>query len=171
MPRPRGPCGLTPVLLGVAVMASSGGRAEPARACVVTGASRGSHTDGTDASTKIEIASGERRWTARIGAAPATRDFLAQLPLKLTLQDFGGNEKIADLPRPLTREGAPGAIAPNAGDVTFDVPWGNLAIFYRNGHPSPGLILLGRIVGDAVTLAGARPIAVSIRAVVAPSSD
>ncbi|MCD2323050.1 hypothetical protein LQ953_03360 [Sphingomonas sp. IC-56] len=60
--------------------------------------------------TAVQIVSGSRRWIARIDDGPAARDFLAQLPLELTLEDYGGNEKIADLPRPLTRKGAPGAI-------------------------------------------------------------
>ncbi|MBK8177276.1 MAG: hypothetical protein IPK66_19075 [Rhodospirillales bacterium] len=110
----------------------------------------------------IEIVSGDRRWTARIDDTPAARDFLAQLPLKLTLKDFGGNEKIADLPRRLTREGAPDAITPRAGDVAFYAPWGNLAIFYGHGHHSPGLVPPGRIEGDVSALAGGRPVTVSI---------
>lgn len=113
--------------------------------------------------TMIEISAGDRKWTARIDDTPAAREFLAQLPLKLTLEDFGGNEKIAYLPRALTREGAPAAITPKAGDVAFYVPWGNLAIFYRDGHHSPGLILLGRLEDDASKLAEHGSIEITIR--------
>lgn len=113
--------------------------------------------------TIVEIVSGSRSWTAQIDDGPAAHDFLAQLPLALTLKDYGGNEKIADLPRPLTREGAPDAVTPHAGDVTFYAPWGNLAIFYRDGHHSPGLIRLGRLQGDAAEFAGAEPLSVTIR--------
>jgi hypothetical protein len=121
--------------------------------------------------TTIEIVSGNRRWTARINPTPAARDFLAQLPLELKLKDFAGTEKIADLPRPLTREGAPEAIAPHAGDVAFYAPWGNLAIFYRDGYHSPGLILLGRIEGEAGTFVGSEPINVLIRQIVEAPTD
>lgn len=117
--------------------------------------------------TTIEIAASDRHWTARIKDTPAGRDFLAHLPLTLTLKDFGGNEKIADLPRPLSKEGAPDAVTPRKGDVAFYAPWGNLALFYRDGHHSPGLILLGRIEGDVAGLADGRPIEVSIKAAVA----
>ena len=98
--------------------------------------------------TEIEILAGERRLKAHIHDRPAARDSLAQLPLELTLEDFGGNEKIADLPRALTQKGAPDAITPKAGDIAFYAPWGNLAIFYGDGHHSPGLIALGRIEGQ-----------------------
>ncbi|MBB3904731.1 cyclophilin-like fold protein [Methylobacterium brachythecii] len=118
----------------------------------------------------IEIVAGDRRWKARIDSTPAGRDFLAQLPLELTLKDFGGNEKIADLPRPLTRKDEPVAATPRAGDVAFYAPWGNLAIFYRDGHHSPGLIPLGRIEGSAAPFEERGPVKVSIQPVAtAPS--
>ena len=113
--------------------------------------------------TSIEIVSGSHKWTAKIDDGPAARDFLAQLPLTLTLKDYGRNEKIADLPRPLTREGAPDAVTPQAGDVAFYAPWGNLAIFYRDGLHSPGLIRLGRLDSDPAEFAGKDPLPVRIR--------
>jgi hypothetical protein len=115
------------------------------------------------AMTSIEIVSGSRRWIVNVDDGPAARDFLAQLPLTLTLKDYGGNEKIADLPRPLTREGAPDAVTPQAGDVAFYAPWGNLAIFYRDGLHSPGLIRLGRLDRDPAEFAGKEPLPVTIR--------
>lgn len=113
--------------------------------------------------TTVEIVSGSHRWTAQIDDGPAARDFLAQLPLTLTVKDYGGNEKIADLPRPLAREGAPDAVTPQAGDLAFYAPWGNLAIFYRDGHHSPGLIRLGRLQGDVADFGGTEPLPVTIR--------
>lgn len=120
---------------------------------------------GKNAVTRIEFVSGTHSWMANIEATPAAREFLAQLPLDLTLKSFGGNEMIADLPRPLTREGAPTAITPRKGDVTFYAPWGNLALFYADGHHSPGLIHLGRIEGDVALLKAAQPLKISIRSV------
>ncbi|AUW58551.1 hypothetical protein C1T17_11020 [Sphingobium sp. SCG-1] len=111
----------------------------------------------------VEIVSGSRSWTVQMNDGPAARDFLAQLPLTLILKDYGGNEKIADLPHPLTRESAPEAVTPQAGDVAFYAPWGNLAIFYRDGHHSPGLIRLGQLRGDAAKFAGTEPLSVTIR--------
>lgn len=120
--------------------------------------------------TEIEIVADECRWKALIYDTPAARDFLAQFPLKLTLKDFGGNEKIADLPRALTKKGAPDAITPKAGDVAFYAPWGNLAIFYRDGNHSPGLIALGRIEGQHASLASKGPMKVTIGRIAAASS-
>ena len=40
-------------------------------------------------------------------------------------------------------------MTPKTGDIAFYAPWGNLAIFYRDGHHSPGLIKLGTIDSNA----------------------
>ena len=36
-------------------------------------------------------------------------------------------------------------MAPAVGDVTHYSPWGNLAIFYKDGRYARGLVKLGRI--------------------------
>ncbi|MNI87333.1 hypothetical protein D3C73_1445230 [compost metagenome] len=52
------------------------------------------------------------------------------LPLTLTMEEFAGREKIADLPRPLHYEGSPGS-DPQDGDLIYFVPWGNLGFYYN----------------------------------------
>ena len=61
---------------------------------------------------------------------PSARDLMSLLPLDLTIDDYGNNEKIAYLPRKLTEEGSGpfGNEAP--GDLCYFAPWGNLAMFY-----------------------------------------
>lgn len=82
---------------------------------------------------------------ATLDDTPAARDFAALLPLTLTLSDYASTEKISDLPRRLSQEGAPQGYDPSAGDITYYAPWGNLAIFYRDFEYSRGLIRLGTI--------------------------
>jgi hypothetical protein len=60
----------------------------------------------------------------------ATRDFVSMLPLTLRLEEFAGREKIADLPRRLDVDGAPGS-DPENGDLIYFVPWGNLGFYYN----------------------------------------
>lgn len=74
-----------------------------------------------------------------------SRDFLAVLPLRVKLEDYAATEKIAYLPKKLSTEGAPAAIVPQAGDVTYYAPWGNLAIFHKDFRKSPGLVRLGHL--------------------------
>jgi hypothetical protein len=54
-------------------------------------------------------------------------------------------EKISNLPRRLSTEGAPAGSDPSIGDIAYYSPWGNLAIFYRDFRYSSGLIKLGKI--------------------------
>lgn len=95
--------------------------------------------------------------TATLDNNDSARDFAALLPLNLTLKDYAATEKIADLPRALSLKGAPAAYTPLAGDLSFYAPWGNLAIFYKDGHLSSGLVRLGRIDSglDAIRRTGA----------------
>ena len=60
---------------------------------------------------------------------PATRDFLAQLPATLELEDLAGREKIGYLPRELAYEGTPGS-DPEDGHLIYYTPWGNLGFYY-----------------------------------------
>ncbi|MGW2287082.1 cyclophilin-like fold protein [Streptomyces phaeochromogenes] len=93
---------------------------------------------------------------ATLNDSPAARDFAELLPLTLDLKDFHQTERIADLPRRLTTSGAPEPAAPRAGDLTYYAPWGNLALFYRDGDSaSDDLLILGSIDTDADRLAGA----------------
>jgi hypothetical protein len=62
--------------------------------------------------------------------SPATRDFLGMLPLTLTLKEFNGREKIADLPRELNYQGSPGS-DPADGDLIYYSPWHNLGFYYN----------------------------------------
>ncbi|WP_333982538.1 cyclophilin-like fold protein [Ectopseudomonas khazarica] len=93
----------------------------------------------------IRIVFGEHIVSATLEDNPSTRDFIAQLPLSLDLDDYSSTEKIAYLPRKLTTTGAPPGVDPDVGDIAYYAPWGNLALFYQDFGYSDGLIRLGRI--------------------------
>lgn len=97
------------------------------------------------ATMKIHLNVNGRTIPATLTDSPTTRDFIAQLPLTLTLEDYAGTEKIATLPRKLSLKDAPAGIDPDAGDITYYAPWGNLALFYRDFGYADGLIKLGSI--------------------------
>ena len=77
----------------------------------------------------------------------AAKDFIALLPLTLTLNDYNATEKVSDLPRRLSTKGAPPGFDPSVGDIAYYAPWGNLAIFYKDFGYSSGLVKLGTIRG------------------------
>ena len=98
---------------------------------------------------KIRIKLEDKVLTATLSDSKTARNFVSQLPLTLTLEDYALTEKISDLPKRLSTEGAPSGSEPSVGDIAFYAPWGNLAIFYQDAEYANGLIILGKIDGDA----------------------
>lgn len=133
-------------------------------AIVLSGTAQGEDVrSGTgEDSMRIRLVVGGTVLTATLEDTAAARDFAALLPLELTLEDYHGIEKIADLPARLSTEGAPKGVDPEVGDVTYFAPWGNLALFYRDFGYARGLVRLGRIDGDVDVLATDGPLAARI---------
>ncbi|WP_243356765.1 cyclophilin-like fold protein [Bacillus litorisediminis] len=76
----------------------------------------------------------------------ASRDFLAQLPLTVTLEDYIGKEKISILQKKLSVDRVSSKNQPQKGDFAYFSPWGNIAIFYKGlADPTNDLIILGEI--------------------------
>jgi hypothetical protein len=114
---------------------------------------------------KIRITVEDTELTATLIDSKTTQDFIALLPLTLTLEDYGGTEKISYLSKRLTTEGVPSGIDPSVGDITYYAPWGNLAIFYRDFGYSSGLVLLGKFDGDMEALNVPGPVSATIELV------
>jgi hypothetical protein len=76
----------------------------------------------------------------------ASKDFLAQLPLTVTLEDYVGKEKISILQKKLSVDKETSENQPKKGDFAYFSPWGNIAIFYKGlADPTNDLIILGEI--------------------------
>lgn len=52
----------------------------------------------------------------------------------------------------LAIEGVTRGCAPIAGDITIYAPWGNVAIFCKNGSYSDTLIKIGRVDGNGIEM-------------------
>lgn len=111
---------------------------------------------------KVKVIINDKVLTATLEDSIPARDFIAQLPLTLQLEDYAATEKIAQLPRRLNVSGEPEGITPVAGDIAFYAPWGNLAIFHKPFGYSKGLVRLGRIEGGLQILRAAGPVTAHI---------
>ena len=102
--------------------------------------------------------------TATLIDSKATQYFTTLLSLTLTLEDYAGTEKISDLPKRLSAEGAPAGSDPSVGDIAYYAPWGNLALFYRDSGYASGLVILGKIDGgmEALNVAGSVKVIVEL---------
>jgi len=125
-------------------------------------------TSRTQTRMKIRLKLEDKVLTATLNDSKAARDFAAQLPLTLTLTDYSKTEKISDLPKKLSTDGAPSGSDPSVGDIAYYAPWGNLAIFYRDFGYSSGLVILGTIDGGIEALSGPKPVKVTIEVASTP---
>ena len=114
---------------------------------------------------KVEIVVNGEIATATLYDSPTGRDFASLLPLSLTLQDYADIERISDLPRRLSTAQAPEGMTPEAGDMAFYAPWGNLAIFVQGRPYARSLIPVGKIDSGLPALQRQGPLSVQIRAV------
>lgn len=94
---------------------------------------------------KIRLVVGEQVATATLYDNPTAKDFASLLPLSLTLTDYDTIERVSDLPRKLSTQGAPEGMTPAAGELTHYAPWGNLAIFIKPRAYSRSLLPLGKV--------------------------
>ena len=116
----------------------------------------------SDASTvKINITIEDTVLPAMLNGSKAAQDFASLLPLSLTLEDYASTEKISDLPKRLSTDGAPPGFDPSVGDIAYYAPWGNLAIFYRDFEYSRGLVSLGKLASGPDIFASSRPMQVT----------
>lgn len=101
----------------------------------------------------VRIAAGGKNLAATSDDSPVARDFTVLLPLDIALEDYASTEKISDLPKWSSIDGAPVGITPVVGDIAYYAPWGNLAIFYRDFQYSRGLIKLRSVKSGIEVLA------------------
>lgn len=102
---------------------------------------------------KLKITIGNQTVAATLYDNPTARSFAAQLPLRdIVLRDYNRTEKIFDPPQALSKEGAPAGYDPAVGDITCYGPWGNIAIFYRDYGYGRGLIPVGRVDENGISL-------------------
>ena len=71
------------------------------------------------AAMKISITIQDKVITATLVDNATSRDFVSLLPLSVTLEDYAATEKISDLPRRLSTEGAPAGSDPSVGDIAY----------------------------------------------------
>ena len=103
----------------------------------------------------VATAGGKKEVCATLQNNSVSRDLLSRLPLTLEFSDYNRTEKIARLPPDSPdwdTSDAPDSCDPAPGDLTMYAPWGNLAVFYRDYGPSPGLVPLGKLDPDGLEL-------------------
>ena len=95
--------------------------------------------------TMIKMTFGGNEIYGEILNTQSGNEFLSQLPANLKFEDYNSTEKISYLPTKLSGRGEPEGFTPKRGDISYYMPWGNLAIFYRDFRYSHSLIKIGTL--------------------------
>lgn len=96
---------------------------------------------------KIRIIIGHQILNAVVYDNPTALSFLSQLPLSVEMNDFAQTEKIFYPPQGLKIENASRGMKPKIGDIGVYAPWGNIAVYYRDGGAfSNDMIPIGHIL-------------------------
>ncbi len=98
---------------------------------------------------RIRIGFNNLTLTATLFDNPTARDLVSMLPLNLTIEDYGRNEKIVHLPRKLTEEGSGAFGNEQPGDLCYFKPWGNLGLPLGRADPARPLRQWLRAVAGA----------------------
>jgi hypothetical protein len=102
-----------------------------------------------DEQMTIQITVGDQRFQATIFDSAPGRDLIAQLPLTIDMIDHGSVEKTGPLPSPLSLDGQPDGADPNVADVGYYAPGNDLVFYYGDQSYYPGIVIVGRLDGDA----------------------
>ena len=96
---------------------------------------------------KIQFEFNKQHFKATLENSVATRELVRMLPLAVSIEDYGHNEKISYLPSKLPDNGSVRFKNETPGDICYYAPWGNLVLYYADYKYSNGLVRLGRLNG------------------------
>jgi hypothetical protein len=117
-------------------------------------------------SVKLRIKARDVVLSATLVDSSTARDFVALLPLTLTMNDLFGREKFGSLPRPLAA-GGDRTHTYEIGDIAYWSPGPDIAIYYRDDGqriPDPGIVLVAKITAgvEALRVAGSMVVTIEL---------
>lgn len=140
------------VLLAVALSGCTGGTEENALTGSPAPATQAPSPDSTlsatspapaGTTTPIIIEFGDQRIGGELDDSAASASLIDQLPLTLSFRDYGGREKIAELPAPLNLDGAPDGSDAAPLTIGYYVPDQRLVLYYKQVGYFPGIVPIG----------------------------
>ena len=81
--------------------------------------------------------------TGTLSGNTAARSLIEQLPLTLSFDDYGGKEKIAELPEPLSLDGVPAGDDADPLTIGYYAPDQALVLYYEHVGYFPGIVRIG----------------------------
>lgn len=113
--------------------------------------------------TPIVIEVDDLQIAGQLDDSAASQSLINQLPLTLSFRDFGGQEKVAELPEPLDLDGAPEGSDAAPRTIGYYVPDQRLVLYYDQVGYYPGIVPLGTLEDAGPIEDQASDFAVTIR--------
>jgi hypothetical protein len=98
---------------------------------------------GSSQLTPITIQIDGETVTGTLSGNAAARSLIEQLPLTLSFGDYGGKEKIAELPEPLSLDGVPAGDDADPLTIGYYAPDQALVLYYEHVGYFPGIVRIG----------------------------
>ena len=93
--------------------------------------------------TPISIRIDGRTVNGTLSGNATARSLVEQLPLTLSFSDFGGQEKHAELPEPLSLDGVPAGDAADPLTIGYYAPGQTLVLYYEPVGHFTGIVRIG----------------------------
>ena len=84
-----------------------------------------------------------------LNTSSAAKDLYGQLPLNISAENYGNNEKIFHPPEKLSTATTPLVSGARSGTLAYYAPWNNVVMFYGDFGSAPGLYELGHTMSGA----------------------
>ncbi|PNI09113.1 hypothetical protein CXX84_07205 [Arthrobacter sp. AFG7.2] len=94
-------------------------------------------------STPVIIEIDEESVTATLSSNATARSLVRQLPLTLSFRDYGGQEKIAELPEALSLDGVPAGDSAEPLTIGYYAPDQALVLYYESVGYARGIVRIG----------------------------
>jgi len=112
-----------------------------------------SFTDNSTPDAKmIRVSDGTNAVTYELNETSAAKSLYQMLPLEVTVQNYGGNEKIFYLPTAVNYGGDCIEGDCPAGTLALFSPWGNVVMYYGAASRYSGLYILGKAIQGAASI-------------------
>ena len=96
----------------------------------------------------IKISVGEKEIVMALNNTSVSRSFYAQLPMTVTVENYGHNEKIFQPNRKLDCSDVQEGACP-VGTVAYFSPWNNVCLYYGDAPRYNGLYVMGKAIRGA----------------------
>lgn len=97
---------------------------------------------------KIKVSSENVEIVFELNDSSASKSFYEQLPLTVSVENYGNNEKIFEPSQKLDKSNVWGGSCP-AGSIAYFSPWNNIAMYYGDAPEYDGLYPMGNAVDGA----------------------